>query len=532
MITLEDISKKIGARTLFEKVNAAFYDGRRYGLTGPNGAGKSTLLKIMMGTEESSSGTCKLPKRVGFLKQNISELHGTNVRDVVIMGNTALWSAKTKMDALHAKESMTEQEGMLLANLYSTYEEEGGYSAESEAEILLKGVGIEDKFFDKTLSELPAGDQFKVMLCQALFGSPEALLLDEPTNHLDLESIGWLEEFLKAYTGIVIVVSHDRHFLNAITTDIADIDYDTITTYAGNYDAMVNAKAGSKERLEAEAKNRAKKVEQLQGFVSRFGAGTRASQVQSRIKEIDRINAEGDEIKRSNIQAPFIRFAKPDVASGRVVLSMKNCSFAYGSNQVIKNFSYELSRGDKVGVIGNNGSGKTTLLKLLAGELKADEGEFTPGHQVSLGYIPQEHKESLSLAKNLTAFEWLQSKKDGVYTEEVRGILGKMLFTDHEQFKKIGLLSGGETVRLLLGSLMLLKQNFFVLDEPTNHLDLASVGTLASALQAYEGTAVVASHDRDLIGRVANKIIAFEKGRIVCFPGGLEEYFASRKNKK
>ena len=309
MIALINISKKVGPRLLFENINVSFNAGNCYGLTGPNGSGKSTLMKIMMGMEEPSGGTVTMPRKVGFLKQNIEDFKDQDVLAVVIMGNRRLWNALQERDNLYTQE-ITNEIGIRLGELEEIIAEENGYSAESEAEELLIGMGIGQKLHSKKMHQIPLDSQFRVLLCQALFGNPDALLLDEPTNHLDMESIGWLEQFLMNYQGILIVISHDRHFLNSVTTHIADIDYETVIIYPGNYDQMIVAKTAVRSRTEDENKSKEKKIAQLQDFVSRFGAGTRASQVQSRIREINRLQPL--ELKKSNIQRPYIRFYPPE----------------------------------------------------------------------------------------------------------------------------------------------------------------------------------------------------------------------------
>src|SRR5579872_2824940 len=319
MITLEKISKRVGTRTLFEDVTFTFNEGCRYGLTGPNGSGKSTLLKIMMGVEPQTTGIVTLPPKVGFMKQRIEDFHDFTVMDTVIMGNSRLWNAMTERDRLY-EEEMTDAIGMRLGELEEIIADEDGYSAESEAEVLLIGMGLPDGLHRKKMHEIPTDRQFRVLLCQALFGHPQALLLDEPTNHLDLESISWLEGFLHNYNGTLVVVSHDRHFLNSICTHIADIDYETIITYPGNYDAMFETKMAVRSRAEDENKAKEKKISQLKEFVAKFGAGTRASQVQSRIREIDRLQPL--DLKKSNIQRPYIRFAVPEKQSGQVVVKL------------------------------------------------------------------------------------------------------------------------------------------------------------------------------------------------------------------
>lgn len=528
MITISHISKSFGARVLFEDVTMTFNPGNRYGLTGPNGSGKSTLLKIIMGVEEPTSGTISKPDRVGILRQNIEDFRDFLVRDVVIMGNERLWSTLKERDALYEVE-ITDEVGLRLGDLEGIIAEENGYSAESDADLLLSGMGIPQDSFDLPMRSIPTDIQFRVLLCQALFGDPQALLLDEPTNHLDMESIGWLETFLHAYKGTLIVISHDRHFLNAVTTHIADLDYETIILYPGNYDDMVMAKTAVRERAESEAKSKEKKVSQLREFVARFGAGTRASQVQSRVREMKRLQPQ--ELKKSNIQRPYIRFIPTEKAPGKIVLKIDEISKAYQDLKVINKFSLEVARGDKIAIIGNNGRGKTTLLKLLAGVLTPDRGTVELGHQAQVSYFPQNHLEIIENKDkgNKTAFEWLKERKPGIYDQEIRAVLGKMLFGGDDAFKPVSALSGGETARLIIAGMMLSEHNVLLLDEPNNHLDLEAVSALAWGLEEYKGTVIVVSHDRDLIDTVANKIIAFEADGIHFFDGNLEAYLEGRK---
>ena len=524
MIVLDKITKKIGVRILFEDVCAAFNTGHRYGLTGPNGAGKSTLLKIMMGIESSSSGSVSLPKKVGFLKQNISEFEKMRARDVVIMGNAKLWKTLVERDQLYEQE-MTDEIGMRLGELEEIVADEDGYTAESDAEILLSGMGIDEADYETPMHLLPLDMQFRALLCQAIFGKPEALLLDEPTNHLDLGSIRWLENFLQAYEGTLIVVSHDRHFLNAVCTDIADIDYDTIITYPGNYDDMICNKSQIRSRTESDNKSKEKKVAQLKEFVSKFGSGTRSSQAQSRIKEINRLQPQ--DLKKSNIVRPFIKFEAPEKHSGQIPFHLKNVCKSF-DHDVIRHLSTEIHRGDKVGIIGSNGRGKSTLLRMLVGELEPTSGEIKIGHETRIGYFPQVHSDVVDKSKDISVLDWLRDKKAGVHEQDIRGALGKLLFSGDDAFKSITKLSGGETARLIIASIMLNRFNTLVLDEPNNHLDLESVSALSSGLEDFPGTVVIASHDRDLIATVATKIIALESDGIHIFQGNLEEYLNSR----
>ncbi len=525
MITLNKISKSFGSKVLFEDVTATFSENNRYGLTGPNGAGKTTLMRIVMGEEEPTSGHVSLPKRVGILRQNIEAYINYRVLDVVIMGNKRLWDAFTERDQLYEVE-MTDDVGMRLGDLEGIIAEEDGYSAESEAEFLLSGMSFPHEYFEMKMGEIPTDMQFRVLLCQSLFGKPEALLLDEPTNHLDLESIGWLEKFLFDYKGTLIVTSHDRHFLNSVTTHIADIDYETIILYPGNYDAMVEAKTAVHERAAQDAKSKEKKVAQLREFVARFAAGTRASQVQSRIKEIDRLKPQDS--KSTNIQRPYIRFLQKQ-PSGKVVYKVENISKNYDEKEVIKKLSLEVHKGDKIGVIGNNGRGKTTLLKMLAGVVKPEAGKIELGHQVDVSYFPQNHHDIMDKGEGISSFDWVKSQKPEAYDQDVRGVMGKLLFGGEDAFKPINKLSGGETARLIIAGMILTENNVLILDEPNNHLDLEAVSALAWGLNEYKGTVVVACHDRSLIEAVATKIIAFEEDGINIYQGTLQEYLEWKK---
>ncbi len=528
MITLNSISKKRGSRVLFDEVSCTFSPSHRYGLTGPNGAGKSTLLKIMMGVEEATSGTVTLPKKVGFLKQNIEAYKNFRLIDTVIMGNTKLWKALQERDQLYEVE-MTDDVGIRLGELEEVIADEDGYTAESDAEMLLNGMGIESKLHELKMGNVPLDAQFKVLLCQALFGNPDALLLDEPTNHLDLDSISWLEGFLKEFKGTLIVVSHDRHFLNSVTTDIADIDYDTIIVYPGNYDDMVETKSQMRERELGDIKSKEKKIAQLKEFVAKFGAGTRASQVQSRIREINRLQPQ--DLKKSNISRPYIRFQAPEKQSGQIVFKIHDVCKSFGPIHVYKNFTLEIMRGDKIAIIGNNGKGKSTLLKMLAGVYTPDSGKLEIGHGVELGYFPQAHEDIINKGEKLNVFDWLKNKKPTAYDQDIRGVLGKLLFPGDDAFKPLSALSGGETARAILAQLMLINQNTLILDEPNGHLDLESVSALGWALEDYKGTVICAAHDRDLISSFANRIIALEDDGVHLFQGGLEEYMTNRRKK-
>ena len=442
--------------------------------------------------------------------------------DVVIMGNSRLWDAMQERDKLYEVE-MTDEVGMRLGDL------EGIIAEEMAIRLPMFNLQVwgSREYFKKKMKEIPTDIQFRVLLCQALFGEPQALLLDEPTNHLDMESIGWLENFLHEYKGVLIVISHDRHFLNSVCTTIADIDYETIILYPGNYDDMVVAKTAGREQSELEAKSKEKKIAQLREFVARFGAGSRASQVQSRLREIDRLQPQ--ELKKSNIQRPLVRLWVTEKQPGVLVLKIADLSKGYDGHPVIKKFSLEIARGDKIGVIGNNGRGKTTLLKMLAGVLQPDNGKVEPGHQVIINYFPQNHMELVDKKETVNAFDWLKERKPGIYDQDIRSAMGKMLFGGDDAFKPVPALSGGETARLIIAGMMLSEHNVLIMDEPNNHLDLEAVSALGVGLKDYKGTVVSPSHDRDLISNVATKLITFEVDGIKVYDGTLEQYLESKK---
>jgi ATPase subunit of ABC transporter with duplicated ATPase domains len=532
MISVSNVSMRFGAKILFEDVTTTFTPLRRYGLTGPNGAGKSTFMKLLSGESEPQKGTVTRPKKIGVISQNQFAFDAERVIDTVIMGNRRLWEALQEREELYSKSDLSEEEGIRLGELEGVVGEEDGYAADSDAAILLQGLGIEEPLHERRMSELQGGQKVRVLLAQALFGNPDALLLDEPTNHLDLDSVHWLEEFLNAFKGTLIVISHDRHFLNSVCTHAADIDYQTIITYPGGYDDMVLAKTQVRARVEADIAQRQKKIAQLQDFVNKFSAGTRASQVQSRKKEIERLQT--SDLARSNIQRPFIRFQMKR-PSGRVPLEIKGLHRAYGDNKVFSQFGCMIERGEKIAVLGRNGAGKTTLVKALLAngtgpyyrepDLAQGGGEVTWGHEVQIGYFAQDHRESIEPGS--TAFEWLHQFEPLAAREDIRGLLGQMLFAGEEGMKPTEALSGGEAARLLFCRLMLEKPNFIVMDEPTNHLDLESINALNQAIRKFEGTVILVTHDEDLIAEVATRIWKCEGGSITDFKGTYEEFQAA-----
>jgi len=537
MISVSNVSMRYGAKVLFDEVSTAFTPGKRYGLTGPNGAGKSTFMKILTGEMEPQKGAVVRPRKLGVLSQDQFAFDAYRVIDTVIMGNKRLWAALEERDHIYEKPEMSDEDGMKLGELEGIVGEEDGYTAESDAAILLQGLDIPDDAHERKMSELQGGQKVRVLLAQALFGHPQALLLDEPTNNLDLDSIHWLQGFLNQYDGVVLVISHDRHFLNSVCTHIADIDYETIITYTGTYDDMVVAKTQIRSQIESQNAQREKKIAQLNEFIARFAAGTRSSQVQSRRKEVERLQV--TELARSNIQRPYIKFEQKR-PSGKHILDVQGLSKTYGEKEVIKTFKASLLRGEKIALMGRNGAGKTTLVNALLAnsptvpetELRKtsgydgaflDSGKVIWGHEASVGYFAQDHKSLIQ--PGMTVFEWLHQWDLSASHEEVRGLLGQMLFAREDGNKKTEVLSGGEAARVIFCKLMLQKPNVLVLDEPTNHLDLESINALNIALQRYQGTVLLVTHDHDLIDEVATRIWHFETDhRITDFKGSYEEY--------
>jgi ATPase subunit of ABC transporter with duplicated ATPase domains len=530
---------RFGAKILFEDVTCTFLSGRRYAISGPNGAGKSTLMKILTGEIEPSKGSVTRPKKLGVLSQDQFAFDEYSVMDTVIMGNSILWKALVERDALHAKphDLLTDKDGLRLAELEAIVGDEGGYTAEADAGVLLDGLDLDESLHSRKMRELQGGQKVRVLLAQALFGSPPALLLDEPTNHLDLDSVHWLQDYLCEYEGVLIVISHDRHFLNSVCTHTADIDYQTVIMYNGGYDDMVVAKTSIRSRIESENAQREKKIAQLNEFIARFSAGTRSAQATSRKKEVERLQTA--ELAKSNIARPFIRF-QMDQHSGRHPLEIKSIAKSYDGVKVIRPFTASVARGEKIALMGRNGVGKSTLLKSLIRnapgfiedaekQFPVDGGQVIWGHNVAAGYFAQDHSESI--VKGTTAIEWLHQWKPQATQEELRGLLGQMLFSGEEALKPTRALSGGEAARLIFCRLMLQRPNVLILDEPTNHLDLESINALNISLQRYDGTVLFVTHDYDVIDEVASRIWHFHGGKIEDFKGTYAEYLADVEEK-
>jgi ATPase subunit of ABC transporter with duplicated ATPase domains len=541
MISVNNVTMRYGARLLFDDVTCTFMAGRRYAITGPNGAGKSTLMKILTGELEPTKGNVARPKKLGVLRQDQFAFDDFRVIDTVIMGNASLWETLQEREALYAKphDELSDADGMRLGELEGIVGEEGGYTAESDAAILLDGLDVPAELHERKMGELQGGQKVRVLLAQALFGNPAALLLDEPTNHLDLDSVHWLQDYLCAYEGVLIVISHDRHFLNSVCTHVADIDYESVLMYVGGYDEMVLAKTAVRERIESENAQREKKIAQLQDFIARFGAGTRSAQATSRKKEIERLQT--TVLAKSNIQRPYIRFdmKKP---SGRHPLEFKTLRKSYGDLKVIDSFSANLERGEKIALLGRNGAGKTTLIRSLIRNAPGfiddserhfgvDGGTVRWGHEVAVGYFGQEHTLDKESEGHLTILEWLAQWDTLAGQQELRGLLGQMLFSGEDATKPVKALSGGETARILFCRLMLQKPNFLVFDEPTNHLDLESINALNIALQKFDGTVLLVTHDHDVIDEVATRLWHFDHGHIEDFKGPYEDFLLQQQRK-
>jgi ATPase subunit of ABC transporter with duplicated ATPase domains len=499
MIVLDKVTKRFGPKILFENVHVQFDPGKRYGVTGANGAGKSTLLEMLAGHDDWDAGTIDIQSglKLGFLEQNHFIYDEQRILDTVLAGDVELWAAMSEKEKLLAGE-VDDAIGVRLAELEGVVAEHDGYTAESRAAELLVGLGITPERHAEPMRALPSGYKLRVLLAKALFGRPDVMLLDEPTNHLDLESIHWLIRFLvDEFTGTLLVVSHDRHFLNSVVTHVADVDYRTITLYTGNYADFVAAKYENQQRATATAESAKKKIGELQDFVQRFGShASKSKQAQSRLKQIEKLEevVETKGAKRSSLVRPYVRFdiAKP---SGRDVVRIEGVKKAFGPKVVFEDVSLHFNRGDRVAVIGRSGIGKSTLLKLLVGgwngldsetrpyTLAPDAGAVRWGHDASVGYFAQDHHEAVGeTGKGMTAFEWLYRFDTTRPQEEIRAILGRLLFTGEAALKPTEALSGGEAARLLLAKIVLGKHNVLVLDEPTNHLDIESIEGLLEGL--------------------------------------------------
>ena len=521
MIAVSDLGKSFGAQSLFEGVSLQFNPGNRYGLVGANGSGKSTLLRILSGEESASSGIVSIPKklRLGVLKQDHFRYEGMPIIDVAMMGNLEVWEAMAEKERLlHADATFESDRYAQLEDIIMRYQ---GYSLEARAAEILEGLGIPTSVHRDLLSTLSGGFKLRVLLGQVLAADPGALLMDEPTNHLDIVSIRWLEKFLDAYKGLAIVISHDHRFLDNVCTHIADVDYETVMLYTGNFTAFEAAKEAERERKEAEITKREKQIAGHMAFVDRFRAkATKARQAQSKIKMIEKIVI--DKLPESSRRYPKFRFRQRR-PSGRQALELDGICKAWGDNVVLKDVSLKVERGDRMAIIGPNGIGKSTLLKIAVGDLAPDAGTVTWGYEANPGYFSQDHSE-LSGAGKQSIEAWLWEAAPGESIGFVRGHLGHVLFTGDDADKPVRALSGGESARLVFARLSVLGPNVLVLDEPTNHLDIEAIEALVTALNEFDGTLIFVSHDRWFVSRLANRIVEISPKGLNDFRGTYDEY--------
>ena len=525
MICANNVTLRIGKKALFEDVNIKFTPGNCYGLIGANGAGKSTFLKILSGQLEPSKGdvTMSPGERLSFLEQDHFKYDGYTVLDTVIMGNERLYQIMKEKDAIYAKEDFSEEDGIKASELEGEFAEMNGWEAESDAATLLNGLGIETDLHYKMMSELNGSQKVKVLLAKALFGNPDILLLDEPTNHLDLDAIAWLEEFLIDFENTVIVVSHDRYFLNKVCTQIADIDYAKIQLYAGNYDFWYESSQLMIKQMKEANKKKEEKIKELQEFIQRFSANaSKSKQATSRKRALEKI--ELDDIRPSSRKYPYIDF-RPFREIGNEVLTVEGLTKTVDGVKVLDNVSFMVNHDDKIAFVGADELAKTTLFKILAGELEPDEGTYKWGITTSQAYFPKDNTEIFDCDDTIT--EWLMPfspEKDVTY---VRGFLGRMLFAGEDGVKKVRVLSGGEKVRVLLSKMQIMGSNVLILDEPTNHLDMESITALNNGLIKFPGVALFACHDHQFVQTTANRIMEFVNGNLIDKITTYDEYLAS-----
>ena len=527
LISTANITMQFGSKPLFENISVKFGEGNRYGLIGANGCGKSTFVKILDGSLTPTSGNVSLSpnERLGKLHQDQFAFEAYSVIDTVIMGHEALWKIKEERDRIYALPDMTEDEGMKVAELETQFAELDGYSAESRAGEILMGAGIAEELHFGLMSEVAPGWKLRVLLAQALFSDPDILLLDEPTNNLDINSIRWLESVLNERKSTMIIISHDRHFLNSVCTHMADMDYGELRLYPGNYDDFMIASTQARERMQSENAKKSAQIAELQQFVSRFSANaSKAKQATSRAKQIDKIKL--DDIKPSSRMNPYIRF-KQDKKLHRQAIILEQLGHGFDGEGLFDKGDLILEAGSRLAVIGENGAGKTTLLRCLMDELKANEGTIQWAENATLGYCPQDSNDDFD--NDLNLFDWMsQWRKPSHDDQIVRATLGRLLFSSDDFLKQAKVCSGGEKNRLLFGKLMMMDTNVLIMDEPTNHLDMESIEALNLALEHYDGTLIFVSHDREFVSSLATRVVEIKDHRLVDFKGTYEEYLASQ----
>ena len=526
MIAANNVTLRIGKKALFEDVNIKFTEGNCYGLIGANGAGKSTFLKILSGQLETTHGDITITpgQRLSFLQQDHFKYDAFSVLDTVIMGNARLYEIMKEKEAIYSKEDFTEEDGIRASELEAEFAEMDGWNAESDAEQLLNGLGISTELHYAQMADLNGSEKVKVLLAQALFGNPDILLLDEPTNHLDLDAIAWLEEFLINFENTVIVVSHDRYFLNKVCTHTADIDYGKIQLYAGNYDFWFESSQLLVKQMKEANKKKEEKIKELQEFISRFSANaSKSKQATSRKKALEKIQL--DEIRPSSRKYPYIDF-RPNREIGNEVLMVENLSKTIDGVKILDNLTFTLGREDKVAFVGGNELAKTTLFKILMGEMEPDEGTYKWGVTTSQAYFPKDSTEEFN--NDLTIVDWLTQYSEIKDVTYVRGFLGRMLFAGEDGVKKVKVLSGGEKVRCLLSKMMISGANILLLDEPTNHLDMESITALNNGLIKFPGVLLFASHDHQFVETTANRIMEImPNGSLIDKITTYDEYLAS-----
>ena len=513
MLTANGVTVRFGKRILFEDVNIKFGKGNCYGIIGANGAGKSTFLKVLSGELEPSKGEVSLEKgeRLSILKQDHFAFEEYTVMDTVIMGNKELYDIMKEKEAIYMKPDFSEEDGMKAAKLEERFAELDGWNAESDAAMLLNDLGIIPENHYKLMSELEAREKVKVLLAQALFGNPDVLLLDEPTNDLDLKSINWLQEFLINFENTVIVVSHDRYFLNKVCTHIADVDFGKIKVYPGNYDFWYESSQLALKQMKEQNKKKEEKIKELQDFIARFSANaSKSKQATSRKKTLEKI--ELDEIKPSNRKYPYVDF-KPDREPGKEILQVKNISKTINGEKILDNISFTVKTGDKIAFLADNENAKTVLFQIIAGEMEPDEGELIWGTTITKSYFPKDNNYLFDVDENLT--EWLRKYSKDPDETYVRGFLGRMLFSGDESLKQARVISGGEKVRCVLAKMMLSGANFLIFDEPTNHLDMESITSVNDGMSKFKGNILFTSHDHQLTQTVANRIIDIKADKVI-----------------
>ncbi len=530
MITASNLTIQFGPKPLFENVNVKFGEGNRYGLIGANGSGKSTLMKIIGGDLDSTAGNVSLEPglRLGKLRQDQFAFEDVRVLDVVLMGHTEMWEAMSARDAIYANPEATDDDYMRAADLEAKFAEYDGYTAEARAGELLLGLDFPVEQHQLPMREIAPGWKLRVLLAQALFSAPDVMLLDEPTNNLDINTIRWLEDVLNAYQSTMIIISHDRHFLNQVCSHMADLDFGELRLYPGNYDEYMLASTQARERVQSSNAKAKERVVELQDFVRRFSANkSKARQATSRLKQIDRIKAAQIEVKPSSRQNPFIRFEQ-NKPLHRLAVTIEHIQKSYDA-PVIKPFSSMIEAGDKIAIIGANGVGKTTLLRMLAGDLAPDRGTLKWSENADIGYMAQDVSD-LFTQTDINLFDWMTYyRQQGDDDQSIRSILGRLLFSADDLPKAPKVLSGGEKNRMTFGRLMLGRHNVLLMDEPTNHLDMESIESLQFALEKFAGTLFFVSHDREFVSGLATRIWEIQPGgEVVDYRGPYEEYLVSK----